>query len=285
MTHTQTHTEGEPDAAVIIRTAQEAVELKTLDSEALYGVTLPAGAQHKVIDLEQYELAPRRTKGVYSPHTVADLLRFAEAQDAAPVDPTDGAGTTTAWVDLEAFRVEVVFNDAKPGEPAWRDHRALLQLKHTPEWKHWVSQSGEYLDQLAFAEHLEDGIAEIIDPDAATMLEIAQSFHASRDVTFKSGQRLASGEVKFVNDEEITATAGKDGDIEVPQTFELAIAPFVGEAAYKINARLRYRFTPQGLKIGYTLDRPERVLRDALEQIQQRIADSSLPTYLGRPAA
>lgn len=119
------------------------------------------------------------------------------------------------------------------------------------------------LAQTAFAEHVEESLLDITAPPAADMLEIAQSFQATTKVAFESGHRLNSGQQQLTYVEETGAKAGRKGELTIPQTFELALAPFEGSATYKVSARLRYRIGDGQLRIGYFLDRPEEVLRSA----------------------
>lgn len=267
------------NAQAIIDTARQAMLPDQLDLDTVYAYTVPPGGDIKVIDLEKSLPTPRRTKGIYKLSTTAGFISFVGDQEALD-------GRRTVWVDDKSFQITALLNDATSMDPAWRDHRAVLALQKTPEWEHWAKLDGKLVDQQAFAEHIEDGLEEIREPDSATMLEIAQSFFATTTADFRSAARLSNGQVKYQYDEDVKASAGGKGELEVPQQFTLAIAPFVGEVPYSVTARLRYRLVSGDLKIGYKLDHPERVLRDAL----QLIADGLLEkfpgaVFLGEPAA
>lgn len=141
------------------------------------------------------------------------------------------------------------------------------------------------MTQVEFAEHIEAGLEEIIEPEAASMLELAQNFHATTDATFRSSTRLQSGEQRLQYDEEVKASAGASGDMTVPTAFLLGLAPFVGEDPYKLAARLRFRVNGGRLTLGYVLDRPDRVRRDAIEQIAERLGVRFPNSYVGTPPA
>jgi uncharacterized protein YfdQ (DUF2303 family) len=268
------------DAAVVVETATLAAQGQKLDfDQRVYAFALPEGGTAQLLDLEKYFEAPARTKGTYKLTTTAGFISFVAAEEAPE-------GRRTIWVDDKAFMVTALFNDASGATPAWRDHRAVLKLQKTPEWVHWASLDGKLVGQQEFAEHIETGLEEIREPDSATMLEIAQSFFATTNAEFRTAQRLTDGQVRVQYDEEIKASAGGKGELEVPQKFTLAVAPFVGETPYSITARLRYRVGGGNLRLGYQLDHPERVLSDAL----QLIADGLLEkfpgaVFLGEPAA
>lgn len=67
---------------------------------------------------------------------------------------------------------------------------------------------------------------------------------------------------------------------EAPRTRK-PFAPFIGEDRYRIAARFRFRVNGGQLKLGYVLDRPQSVLRDALDGVAERIAEQFPRTYVG----
>jgi uncharacterized protein YfdQ (DUF2303 family) len=225
---------------------------------------------------DEYLERPRRLTGAVS---VEDVASF-KAYVATFYDPA----STTAWVDQHRHRVVAVLNDAAASESAWRDHRATLQLVKTPEWKRWREKDGVLMDQEAFARHIELAELDIVDPDAATLLEIAQTFWASTKAEFRSGTRLQSGEVQFEWVEETQATAGRNRDLTIPAKFELRLSPFHGEDVVAVTALLRYRVRNGELRIGYELVRPDDVERDAMELIAESLRNEIDRVYLGSPA-
>lgn len=255
------------DAAVIVDTAVAAAEPSIVETDKLYTRVVPAGASQEVIDLERFLPAPRRARGTVHLQTVGAFVRYVERHDAEQ--------TTTLWVDADTHKVIAVFNDhsraADAGAPGWGDHRAELRLQLTDAWRHWLAQDGKLLDQEAFAEHIEDGLIDIVEPDGAHMLEVAQSIQGTTRADFKQARRLSDGQVGIEYVEEQTATAGQRGDLEIPERFVLGVAPFVGEDAYRVEARLRYRIRGGDLRLGYRLDRPGDVLRDAVDGIADRL--------------
>lgn len=243
-------------------------------------------AQGQVInlnpELEKLGDAPRRAKGVYQPATLEAFIAYVAEKKA-----TKGL---SIWVEPTpaAPKVVALLNDHDGIDtPAWRDYRVETALELTEEWKHWLGKDDELMPQAAFAEHVEDGIAEILEPDAAQMLEIAQSIQLATSATIRNAQRLTDGRVKFVYDEEIEGKAGEEGEYSIPTEFKLLIAPFLGEEAREIGARFRYRHNRGGeISIGYKLNRPNQVLLDALGKIQERLTgEFGSKVYMGAPPA
>lgn len=270
-------TAGGSDAAAVIREARMATIPDELNPETLIGTHVPEDTRYEVVDLERYLRAPRRRRGSYSVATVDALVAYVEAHKDEK--------QTTVWVHPTSGQVVAVLNDSSLEQPGWGDHKATLDLLVTDEWKHWIRLDGDLVSQAEFAEHIEDGAAEVKEPSAADMLELAQSFHATTNASFRSGTRLSDGEIQFAYDEEVQATAGRSASMQVPQTFELSVRPFEGEDPVPVVARLRYRVAGGNLRIGYKLDRPQDVVRGVLDRIASRLNDELPNVYLGSPPA
>lgn len=268
------------EAQTIAELAHEAAVPAPLlldDHDVVPTYVVPEGAQIHSVDLERFRPTPRRTNGT---------VLLLDAASFVPYFTRHGTSATFLYADRDRGQVTAVFNDDEDTEPGWRDHRGVLQLKRTPEWEHWAGQSGQLLTQERFAEHIEGGLPEILEPAAADMLELAQTFHAQTNSEFRSSVRLASGQRQFSFVEATDARAGKTGNLEVPETFALAIAPWVGCDRFKVTARLRYRLTAGRLLLGYLLDRPHEVLDAAFAQITDHLVEQLGATVLrGTPAS
>ncbi len=261
--------------AVIQAARETAVPYQVADPDQPLVFIVPEGATAQVPDMKWWRDAPTRATGTYHPATVEAFASYVERFASEAL---------TVWVHPTSGRIVGVIDDNDPEGPGWGEHRADLRLATTPEWDYWIGNDGLMMSQEQFAEHIEGGLDEISQPDAATMLEIAQSFHATSSAAFRSSTRLHSGEQRLQYDEEITAAAGSAGDLTVPTAIELAVAPFVGEDPYKVAARLRFRLHAGKLTIGYKLNRPDAVKRDALERIAARLAGKFPQTYVGEPS-
>ena len=266
------------EAAAIAKLAEQGTRPIALD-EAYY---LPATGE--LVSLEPFEDEPRAKRGTVQAHDAASLIAYTKRH--ADVDET------VVYVDRRAGTIVAVLDDHRRYDAddgieiaGWADHVARWTAKPTPEWTRWLTASGNLLGQEQFAELIEDGAAEITRPPAADMLELAQTFHASKSVTFQSSRRLASGESQFVYVEELEARAGQTQTLTVPQTFELAVIPFDGAARYKLVARLRYRLDGGRLRIGYVLDRPDDVWLAAIDDVTQAVREGvdPLPVLNGIP--
>lgn len=230
------------------------------------------------LDPDRYADRPRRKTGTVKLLTVPSLAEY--------VGKHKGDGTEV-WVRPDEGRFEAVLDDHEPdgdvsASPGWGDHRATCTLEQTRDWKHWLSLDGQLVDQLQFAEHLEAGLHNVIEPAAADLLEIAQTLHGSRNVDWKSGARLSDGQVQLRYEERIEGKAA--GDLEIPQTFTLLLAPFEGTTPVRLVASLRWRLGDGQVRLGYRLQRPDVVLREAVDGLIDLVeAELDLRVLLGTP--
>ena len=243
-----------------------------LDPEKPLGIVVPAGSHLELPDLSKWRSEPTRKTGIYKPATVE---AFSEYVDRHLTD------ATTVWVHPTSGKVTAIIDDNGQKVPGWAEHRVDLTLAKTAEWTYWIDNDRKMLSQVEFAEHIEGGLDDISVPDGADLLEIAQTFHMTNGVTFRSSTRLATGQQQFQYDEESKATAGITGQLTVPTNIVLAIAPFFGEERVRIGARLRFRLNDGHLKLGYLLDRPDVVIRDALEKVAETLSVKFPLTYVG----
>lgn len=244
----------ETEAERIGRLAQAAMQLDPIEPGRLYDRVVPEGGNRDVLDTEAWDSTPRRSRGQV---TVYDADSFVSAVNQR----SDDIGEVIVYADEFTPTLVAVLNDDTAERPGWRDYLVRLSLRRTPQWVFWTEHQG-LGDQQKFAETIEEGLDEITHPDPASMLELAQTFHATTTSRFSGGQRLATGERQLLFSEDVTASAGsKAGAVSFPSTFTLKVQPYLGTDAVVIEARLRFRLRDGKLQIGYQLHRPEEVER------------------------
>ncbi|MEV1294492.1 DUF2303 family protein [Pseudonocardia sp. NPDC049635] len=265
--------EGAGDAADHVRI------YRTMDDESLH-----------TVDFERYQYTPNRARGGTSlddPESFALLVtELHEDSDSTP---------TRMYAVAEDRQITAVFNDHRTATtPGWRDHTATYGALVDEDWQAWRNFDGKLLSQVELGEFLEEHLHCIVRPNgaeyvkyptAAEVLQAALQLTARRQGAFKSSTRLDNGDVAFTFEQTTQATAGA-GQVEVPERFALSVSPFVGHPPVNVLARLRYRASDQGLRIGYRLMRPNQAERDAFEAIAREIAQATpedVPLLWGRP--
>ncbi len=252
------------NAQVIVDTALRTAPPAELEPGKVYAFNTPSGV-HK-IDLT----GPEHT-GKLARKTGTTTVRDAESFLAYWTKHHDN--NSEVYADSERLTVTAVLDANAADQPRFGGHRLHLALRETEAWKQWMRFNGELMGQEEFAEFLEDHLPELLEPAAADMLEIAQSFQANSKVDFQSATRLSSGQRKFEYVETTVAKAGQKGALEVPETFVVGLVPFDGSAGYKLTARLRYRIGQNGLRLGYKLDRPDEIRAKAFADVVKAIGE------------
>ncbi len=259
---------------------------EVLEPGRIYGYMTEGGP--KVVDLtgDEHLDEPKRKRGTVTVEDVAGFAQyFAKHHDEdSEVFADIGAHAITAVLNAH----HGADNDFPDSLARWQDHRLILRLAVTPEWAAWAGSNRTMMPQVPFAEFIEDHLADIAADGPCTgadLLEMAQEFHAHGKTEFKQGTRLASGQTQLVYTETIDAKAGERGQITIPGAFELGIRVFDDLEPYRVKARFRYRITDGALKLGYHLNDPERVVRDAVGLVVAKAeAACGVKIMLGRPS-
>lgn len=263
------------EADVVADLARRATEPHALyPADGLYAYIGPDGQPH-VLDVEKYMESPRR---IHGQATVRDVASLAGYVNKHHLDLK-----TEIWADTERSQVVAVINAAsESGEPAWGDHRALLSLTTDPDWRAWVERDKQWWEQEDFAEFVVQHGVNVVKPDGATMLELVQSFQATKSAAFESSRRISNGEVQLTYKEDVEAKAGRSGTLQIPERLELALRPYEHSPLVKVQARFRYRIDQANLRLGYVLDRPEDAKRAAFDAIVEEIRkEIAAPVFFG----
>lgn len=249
------------------------------DAGGAFVHSVPRGWEREVIDIERYEDAPYAPRGTVRVHNsdgfVLAFNRRRTIFDALSADdePTGaGRGPHAVYADEDAMALVAILNDHYEDQAGWRDDRIALELRRRPEWEEWKAKDGSMFTQEEFAAFIEDHLAEIVRPEAAVMLDIAQTFQADIEGGFKQATRLQSGAVQFRYEETIGAKAGTGGTIDIPEELGLEVVPFFGGPKYGLTARFRFTLRAGDLRLGYKLNRPGDVERAAFTNVVDAVA-------------
>lgn len=250
-------------------------------TKELLAFVVPSGYKVEQADISGHIDAraehPRARIGHVTVNTVESLCDYVNRHKAE---------STTIWAQDNGMVIAVV-DDHEGNEsltditPGWGRHRATLKLVETPAWKRWHAANRALLSQAEFAELVEESIPDIIEPDAADLLELAQNLQVTRAASFSSDMRLATGTVKFHYTEDDAASAG---DMEIPQQIVLRLAPYIGLDPVEVVARFRYRLNNGQLKLGFVIDRLEELLIKVREELCDAIeVATGIKPFQGTP--
>ena len=237
----------------------------------------------EVKSLEHLLNAPRRARAAV---TVRDhqsfidyVQRHKEPGTIIFAEVGETGGSFTAIIDFHRPAIE----ETRLTLPQWGEHVCVYTCEFTPEWKRWFKLSGETLNQAQFALFVEENMFDIADPAPAQMLEIVKTLEATQGAKFKSAIRLDNGDRDFGYTVQTGATAGAQGNLQIPQSFKLRFAIFTNGPAYVIECRFRWNIGEGVLRLGYEIVKPHKVIELALIKAQTGIKEAlDLPVLLGK---
>ncbi|WP_430470042.1 DUF2303 family protein [Thalassospira lucentensis] len=201
-------------------------------------------------------------------------------------------------------------SETEDGIPRFMGHRCVYRFPMSDEWRAWMDQDDEWLDQNSFAEFLEEHIIDIAAPPAfdakpdltefekhllnlistlgskftgpSGILELSRGLSIRTEEKLESRQNLATGEIalKFSNEHQNT----EGGKLVVPDLFLINIPVFKNGPCYLIPVRLRFRKDGAKVLWKFLLHRTELILNHAFGEGCDKVkAETELPLFLGAP--
>ena len=160
--------------------------------------------------------------------------------------------------------------------PQTRTHNAYFSPRLDSQFEKWLAVNGKLMDQNIFVEFLEEHAPEIIEPDAASMLEIATDLNVKVDITYKSKKSVSNNMVQLEYREKAGDVATGTGNILLPSEIAVRVPLFFGEEAKDLKIFLRLHLR-QGEPIRFKLDihRLDSMLEEAFLAIASRIAENT----------
>lgn len=200
-----------------------------------------------------------------------------------------------------------VVNHNEDAKPAWGLHRAVFDFPLSPEWQAWCKSNRKAMDNVEFAEFLEDRFVEIAYVYEHTALHediekligaygrsalgtpnaiyaLTEGLTIGENVIVGAHTKLANGAAQLtLKTEQTGATNARGETVDVPAAFIINIPIFAHGEPQQIAVRLRYR-TSGGLRFFYELWGVERVFERAFSDACRTASDmTGLPLFYGAP--
>lgn len=235
--------------------------------------------------LDPYRDKPERRNGTAKLTDLDSLIghvtRFKDAGSALFAIDNRDAPAIVAVIDYHPEGAE--------SDPRFGTHRARYDFPISDEWEAWRGVDGRALNQIDFAEFLEDRIVDVMAPpqfltasnapedepdeDAdkrlldlvskiggkvcgpSRLMELAKGLRIHDQQTVKEAVNTTTGEVQIQFEAEHRDDNGKP--IQVPNLFLLAIPVFRTGALYRVPVRLRYRLRAGRITWSLQMHRPD----------------------------
>lgn len=263
-------------------------------------ILIKTGDKTEIISLkeqiEKYRFAPERIKGTAKVETLQSLIDLVNRHKD---DETSVIFASTVYPEI-ALTAVIDYHSVEH-DPQFAAHRILYEFPLTEEFKIWINNDGELMEQAKFAAFLEEHAAELASALPHEIAEYEPLFKErfaspntlitlSRDLEIyagskvKRGERLSSGERTVVFEE--AHTNGKGEPIEIPGLFIISVPAWLDGEKIRLAARLRYRLGGGTINWAYQIYRWEYFLRNqVMEDLAHTGKETGLPTFLGAPEA
>jgi len=236
-----------PNSNIPVALIPEGYELRTVP-EAIHNEY--AEGPHKL----------EATRTFYAPESFSTYFKtYADSDSIVLASPT--RLTVNAIID---------YHQASPGEgnyQRWQRHTATLVMQKSEQLKAWIANSGKLMNQVDFAEFLQENAADVSQPSVSEMLTIARDLRATVGMTAVSNFNQQTGEVELSFKNEVNASAGlRTQKIEIPERFFLNIPLFANDEPRPVICDFRYR-AGQEMKLFYKLYQIDRMLEQRFKTV------------------
>lgn len=176
---------------------------------------------------------------------------------------------TMICADYEGAKISAVIDGDSITEPSHKRHKARFEAMQSDVLKAWLKVSGKGLAQVEFGLFLEDRAVDVIQPEAASIMEMVMTFDATKKVSFKSSQRLYDGQRQFQYVEENETR----GAVTLPDHLIILAPVYRGMEPQRIKFMVRYRIEEGKLRFQIDMHDRDRVLREAFDRCVDALRD------------
>ena len=213
----------------------------------------------------------------YMPRRVSQSNKysFANLESFTRYVNEEKAENTRVFIDAE--KAFAVIDHSDKSTPRLQEHRATLPFNYSEDYERIRAVNKQYIKQEDFAELCADLAHCIVDPEPATLLELAQDLRGTTNVKWRNGKKLQNGKIsiEYVESEEVTK-AGAKGDIEIPSALKISVPVYdCSKDKAALEAEFRYRVTPGGIFFALIIRGLEEIERQAVESIGAQIAEAT----------
>lgn len=277
MSDQQLNSQTLQDAVAIGKKLADVKCFNVLPSSKRQLVVIPDGHKLETLD-EHVPKTPDRKRLSVDMKSVESFISYVNEH---------GSESTRIFASVDGppymFHAAIDFHEAGTGGLAsWNTHNCFLTMTLTDEWKLWIENNGKSINQIEFAEFINQNRMDIIEPDGATIAEIALTLEATNGGRCKTKIDLHDGTTHLEFQEDVTAKAGRDGKIKIPRMITLSLSPFVGIPPETLEAEFRFRTREGVVSFSYILQRPKRLIKKVVDNAVTIIGDKcKLPVFHG----
>lgn len=244
----------------------------------------------EVVDIEKHLLYPRKIRKnihfIEAQSFVDYFKQFRvnfEPQIFATVDDSGMKFLCIFDYDISGkFREATAETPAaqRIAQPLWNCHLAKLSMAYHRDYANLRGHADKWISQEEFALFIEENAHLFVNPDAASMMELAQELKGNMSVSWQSGKRLSNGAVTMEYVQTIDAVS-KRGQMEVPEYLDMKCPMYEGFDVKDIRAAFRWKINSDN-KVLFSFRLLTKVAeRAAQEEVKLKVqTDTQLPVLM-----
>lgn len=160
-------------------------------------------------------------------------------------------------------------------KPKWGDNISYLKLAYSRDYTQLRASADKWFKQDEFALFVEENLHLFIQPDGATMFELAQHLKGHRNVEWESGKRLNNSSTQLSYLETLDATTVRGEPLVVPDYLLLRLPLYEGFSDADVKLAFRWRLT-QDKEINFSYRLLTKLAeRTAENEVKQRIVGTT----------
>lgn len=245
---------------------QAAAKLQTIhENHAYFNPTLsgnfavvPDG--FSITSLEKYQTAPNRMTGKKVFRDIDSLAKYLERFEK----PNSVAFSCP---HERLIRTEIDHHDGKDGVAGFCEHHANFSAIFTAEYQAWRSFCGTWVSQKDAGEFLEERAVDVIEPDAASIMDMVMSFDALKKVTFKQSTRLHDGQRQFTYNEENEVR----GNVTLPERLKIRLPIFDRQEPDQFRVNVRFDIQDGKLRFQFRIHNQQALEDIAFERCEDAL--------------
>ena len=238
----------------------------------------------KIQSLEEYRDKPLQ---ISTDREFCDLRGF--------VDYVNDFKTDTTACFTGAKEIRTIFDYHGKDNPRWGKHQAVFAIQISRRWKIWEQAHNQWMSQKQFADFLDSGLNEIIDPSQAVILTLVQNFRATTSYEYDSENSAGREELRYRKI--VQGGSSKSETITLPDYVTLALQPFenievlndrlpeeLQIPAYELKAKINWQVNTDGAGLMFKVQilNVENVVNKTLEIIKNAVNHlTEVKTYIG----
>jgi len=253
-------------------------EVKKVDDQDIYYGVVPKGCELTVKNLgKEIQDLKDKAKVAELGHPIRHQGNFMVADvDSfiAMVTRERIIGRTIVTANIDNQNFNGVINFARNGEVSgFGDRKIILDMKHTTEFKRWLTADRGRMTQLQLADFLEENLENISEPPAGEMIEMISNLKVKRNATYSSVVDVGTGEQSIAFQENIKGEM-QNGSMDFRGKFKITLTPFLGSKPYSIDCNLRFSVDNERLLVFFSMINIEKVKEHAFEAESHKVGEA-----------